>query len=272
MGLFDRRTKRKKNANSSSGNGAATDRPKQGPVSTVLSESRSERSEASHEDIVKRRFGPQKKEEVADMAKKLPPARSSAKQYTPMDTNSPELEVSGDSSELYELDSPELEVDPMAHIGSSTTITGDIVAEEDLEILGTVEGTVMLVNHRVAIGTGGIVKGQVHTGSVVVNGRIEGDVEATDVIEVCAGGFVGGNVKGPRVILHDGAIVIGGLDMSAALTKSGEKGAKQQPVEVMEEQPVVQPAKPQKIHTSAEPTKPTLKRVEVLPPEKANRR
>lgn len=206
------------------------------------------------------------------MAKKLPPARSSAKQYTPIDNSSPELEGSGESPELYELDSPELEVDPMAHIGSSTTITGDIVAEEDLEILGTVEGTVMLVNHRVSIGTGGVVKGQVHTGSVVVNGRIEGDVEATDVIEVCAGGYVGGNVKGPRVILHDGAIVIGGLDMSAALTKSSEKPAKPQPVDAASEQPIAQPQKAKKTHTSAEPTKPTLKRVEVLPPEKANRR
>jgi hypothetical protein len=43
-------------------------------------------------------------------------------------------------------------------------------------------------------------------------------VEATEVVEVRSGGTVCGNVKGPRVILHDGAIVVGGLDMSAALS------------------------------------------------------
>jgi cytoskeletal protein CcmA (bactofilin family) len=272
MGLFDRKSKRRTGKGSPSKGDPKGEAPKLGPVSTVLSESRGEGKEGSSEDIVQRRFGPgQKKEGADEMAKNLPPARRSEQPAATMSPKTPEPIVPLEVTEHSENESPELEVDPMAHIGRSTTITGDVVAEEDLEILGTVEGTVMLMNHRVCVGDGGLVKGQVHSGSVEVKGRIEGDVEATEVIEVCAGGYVGGNVKSPRVILHDGAIVIGGLDMSAALNGAHDKSAKR-PVEMVKETPVTQPKEPQKIHTSAEPTQPTLKRVEVLPPEKVNRR
>lgn len=268
MGLFDRKVKRRTQRKSPPRDDAGEDAPKLGPVSTVLTETRNEASadDPAREDIVQRRFGPASTEGI-DLGKNLPPKRKK-KEPEIIEPISPELVAPVDFADTSQLDSPELEVDPMAHIGSSTTITGDIVAEEDIEILGTVEGTVMLANHRVSIGDGGLVKGEVHSGAVVVIGKVEGDIEATDVVEVRAGGYVGGNVKCSRIILHDGAILCGGLDMSQALSGAGKAAAPK--VESTKEQPVVQVKEPKKIHTSAEPTKPTLKRVEVLPPEKAN--
>lgn len=144
---------------------------------------------------------------------------------------------------MHEIETPELEIDSMAHIGRSTTINGDIVADEDLEIDGTVEGTVTLTTHRLTIGEEGVVKARVQAASVVVSGRIEGDVSSPGMIEVKSGGFIGGNVKSPRVILHDGAIVIGGLDMSAALpkpnveTSTAETSARSTPEEASPESP-----------------------------------
>ncbi len=115
---------------------------------------------------------------------------------------------------------PALEVNPMAHIGSATTITGNIVAEEDLEIHGTIEGSVRLANHQVTIGTDGHVKASIDAQSVLVLGKVTGDVVAGDLVEVKPGGVVGGDVKAPRVIMHDGAVIVGGLDMSSALPSS----------------------------------------------------
>ena len=107
----------------------------------------------------------------------------------------------------------------MAHIGRATTITGNIVAEEDLEIQGTIEGGVRLVDHQLTVGNDGDVKANVEANVVMVYGRITGNVVATEVVEVEKGGIVGGDIKAPRIIMHDGAIVVGGLDMSAALPK-----------------------------------------------------
>lgn len=117
---------------------------------------------------------------------------------------------------------PALEVDPMAQIGRATTITGNIVAEEDLEIHGTVEGSVRLADHTVTVGEEGHVKASLDARTVLVQGRVTGDVVASDLVELRAGGVIGGDVKAPRVIMHDGAILVGALDMSASLPRSAE--------------------------------------------------
>ena len=95
------------------------------------------------------------------------------------------------------------------------------MAEEDLEIQGTIEGSVRLANHQVTIGAEGHVKASVDAEIVMVYGKITGDVVASDLVEVEKGGIVGGDIKAPRVIMHDGAIVVGGLDMSASLPNGG---------------------------------------------------
>ncbi len=176
-----------------------------GLVSGVLTGDRQGDGESPHGDIVERRFGP----------------GSDRSDPEPDDSPLPgTAEAPGlDEGDPDDIDDADLEVDPMAHIGRSTTITGDIDSDEDLEVQGTVEGAVRLASHLVTVGDEGLVKGRVAARAVVVAGRIEGDVAASERVEVRSGGFIGGNVEAPRVILQDGAIVIGGLDMSAALPK-----------------------------------------------------
>ena len=109
----------------------------------------------------------------------------------------------------------------MARVGHATTVTGRIVAEEDLEIQGTVEGSIRLASHRLTVGSDGSVKANVEAQTVLVRGRISGDVVASEWVEIMAGGLIGGDVKSPRVILHDGGVVVGALDMSASLSSRG---------------------------------------------------
>ncbi len=118
---------------------------------------------------------------------------------------------------------PILEIDPIPRVGFSTIITGKIVADEDLEIHGTVEGSITLHRHQLMVGIEGIVKAEVEANSVLVIGRITGNVTATDVVEVKSGGYIGGDVIAPRIIMADGAIVIGALDMTAAFPKDLER-------------------------------------------------
>ena len=186
-----------------------------GLVSSVLSVSPApdEGTDSPFQSIVERRFGPrggtdpQERDEVPSATGReetldlLPPIHRQDEQ---------------------DEESPSLEVDPMAHIGHATTITGNIVAEEDLEIHGTIEGSVRLVDHCVTIGGDGVVKATVEAHTVVVFGKITGDVSATERVEIHAGGIIGGDVRAPRVIMHDGAIVVGGLDMSAALPSAAK--------------------------------------------------
>jgi cytoskeletal protein CcmA (bactofilin family) len=187
-----------------------------GIVSGVLSTSAESEGLSQFGAVVERRFGPGPGPERDS----LPPRHVAADSaFNPcrdaIDAREAPRAVETDLDEGAE--SPNLEVDPMGLIGHATTITGDIVAKEDLEIQGTIDGSVRLVDHRLTIGSGGIVNASVEAHTVLVIGKITGDVIATELVEIKAGGVIGGDVKAPRVIMNDGAIVIGGLDMSAAL-------------------------------------------------------
>lgn len=201
-----------------------------GVVSSVLSSPGDPLAETPFGDVVSRRFGPASVQ--AGSASRLPPQHARGPTASEQDTtNDSSPQAARDARDRHRAvetlfgdqpATPELEVDLMAHIGRETTITGDIVAEEDLEIQGTVEGSVRLANHQVTVGSEGHVKASVDAQIVMVYGRITGDVVASELVEVEKGGIVGGDIKSPRVIMHDGAIVIGGLDMSASLPNSGE--------------------------------------------------
>jgi cytoskeletal protein CcmA (bactofilin family) len=197
-----------------------------GVVSGILSTSAESDGLSQFGAVVERRFGPDPERDslpprhvAADST--LNPGRDAFDEHEHRGTVETDLDEDAES--------PKLEVDPMALIGHATTITGDIVAEEDLEIQGTIEGSVRLVDHRVTIGSDGIVNATVEAHTVLVIGKITGDVIATELVEIKAGGVIGGDVKAPRVIMNDGAIVIGALDMSAALPISSGISASESP-------------------------------------------
>jgi cytoskeletal protein CcmA (bactofilin family) len=109
----------------------------------------------------------------------------------------------------------------MANIGKSITIKGDLSGNEDLQIDGTVEGRIDLPNNQLTIGPEGRVKAEVHAKSVVVIGHVTGNLSAADRIQVEATGIVDGDVKAPRLVIQEGAMVNGAVEMSGGHAKSG---------------------------------------------------
>ena len=110
-----------------------------GIVSGVLTTSAGSDDTSLFGSVVERRFGPDagREKEVS-----LDPADR------PTGDVFARHELSHAAEQLLhdeEAESPNLEIDPMAHIGTATTIVGNIVAEEDLEIQGTIDGSVRLV-------------------------------------------------------------------------------------------------------------------------------
>ncbi len=104
-------------------------------------------------------------------------------------------------------------------LGPASKVAGDLVADENLEIQGLVEGCVRARRSRVTVARDGLVQSRIEARSVRVQGTVRGNVSAEDWVEVKAGGVIRGDVRAPRVILHDGAIVTGRLDMSGAAVR-----------------------------------------------------
>jgi cytoskeletal protein CcmA (bactofilin family) len=104
----------------------------------------------------------------------------------------------------------------MATIGQSIVFKGELTGDEDLEIDGQVEGNVRLANNTLTIGSSGRVTAQVVAKSIIVIGRVKGNLTATERIEIQATGIVEGDVKAPRLNVQEGAVVNGGIDMTAS--------------------------------------------------------
>jgi cytoskeletal protein CcmA (bactofilin family) len=100
-----------------------------------------------------------------------------------------------------------------ATIGKAVRIKGDIYSEEDLFVDGNLEGIVEVLEHKVTIGPNGKVKASVKAREVVALGTIEGNVEATDKIEIRKDAKLVGDIKTARIIIEDGAYFKGSIDI-----------------------------------------------------------
>ena len=102
----------------------------------------------------------------------------------------------------------------MANIGKSITISGDLTGEEDLVIEGKVDGKVTLPNSELTIGANGSVKAEVSAKSVIVVGRVSGNVRGAERVEIQATGVVDGDVSAPKLVVVEGAVLNGSIQMT----------------------------------------------------------
>ncbi len=110
--------------------------------------------------------------------------------------------------------SPHREEGNMANVGKSITIKGDLSGDEDVLVEGKVEGKVQLPQNQLTVGANGTVEAHVEAKTVIITGRVAGDVVATERLEIQATGVVEGDVKAPRLIVEEGAILNGSITMT----------------------------------------------------------
>ena len=107
-----------------------------------------------------------------------------------------------------------------AALGKNVTIKGQIFAREDLMIDGEVEGTVECQEHRLTIGPNARVQAGLKAREIVIHGSIQGNVDATDKIDIKKEAKLVGDIKTSRIVIEDGAYFKGSIDISkSAATK-----------------------------------------------------
>lgn len=100
-------------------------------------------------------------------------------------------------------------------LGKTVAFNGELWADEDLILLGRVEGTITHTS-AVTVGPGGTVIGDIEARVVTVKGTVEGDIEATELVVVTPTGCVFGNIAAPRVGIVEGASFTGSVRMTVA--------------------------------------------------------
>ncbi|BBM02934.1 polymer-forming cytoskeletal protein [Microbulbifer sp. GL-2] len=98
-------------------------------------------------------------------------------------------------------------------LGEGINFRGELIGTEDLHVEGTVDGTVIMVGHNLSVGTGGAVTANIHAKNIVVEGTLDGDALADELIEIRNTAQVNGNLIAPRIKLDDGGKFRGSMDM-----------------------------------------------------------
>ncbi len=101
----------------------------------------------------------------------------------------------------------------MANIGKSITIKGDLSGNEDLVVEGNVEGKIELPNNQLTIGANGNVAASVTAKEIVIIGKVAGNVTGTERVEIESTGSVEGDVRAPRLVVQEGAVLNGAVEM-----------------------------------------------------------
>ena len=113
-----------------------------------------------------------------------------------------------------------------ATIGRSVVIKGEITGAEPLFIDGRVEGTITLTDNRVTVGRNGTVAANINAKEVVIMGKVNGNVECTDRLDIRGEGTLIGDVVTKRISVEDGAVMSGsvqvrGVEKAAAAAAGG---------------------------------------------------
>jgi cytoskeletal protein CcmA (bactofilin family) len=118
----------------------------------------------------------------------------------------------------------------IVNIGKSVVIKGELNGSEDLTIEGHVEGRIELKDHVLTIGPNGKIKAQVFAKAVIVLGEVNGNVTASEKVDIRDGGSVDGDIISPRVAIAEGAHFRGSVDMQRkGVQPSPQKAAGSQP-------------------------------------------
>ena len=116
----------------------------------------------------------------------------------------------------------------VVNIGKSVVIKGELNGSEDLTIEGQVEGKIELKDHVLTIGPNGKIKAQVFAKAVIVLGEVNGNVTATEKVDIRDGGSVDGDIISPRVAIAEGAHFRGSVDMQRKAGQQGQGAPQQQ--------------------------------------------
>ncbi len=100
-----------------------------------------------------------------------------------------------------------------AHIGKSVVIKGELSGSEDLYVDGVVEGTIELQGNNLVIGPNGKVRANVNAKGVVVQGKLEGNIRASERAELRKSAVAVGDIFTQRVAVEDGAYFKGKIDI-----------------------------------------------------------
>lgn len=122
-------------------------------------------------------------------------------------------------------------------VGHGTVLTGETYFHSMLRVDGQLTGKVGSEDGTLIVGSTGVVDADVSVAAAVINGTVNGDVSASEKLELGRTARVVGNIKTPRLLIEEGAILEGSCSMVGPIEQ-----LEQQAEEEVEEEPEAEEA------------------------------
>ena len=132
-------------------------------------------------------------------------------QYTPSTLNTQPIKTSTSPIE-------------QATIGRTVVIKGEISGSESLYIDGRVEGSLSFSDHRVTVGRNGVVAANITAREVVIMGKVTGNIQCSDRVDIRTEGSLTGDVVSHRISVEDGALLRGSVQLTPSEHKQEKSG------------------------------------------------
>lgn len=117
-------------------------------------------------------------------------------------------------------------------IAAGMSVTGDVETNGVVKIEGTVTGSI-LGARQVLLGRQGEIKGDVNAREVVLGGRVQGNVRASERVEIQATSVVNGDIVAKSIVVVEGGRINGAVRMDDAIESRQPELVKPQPVAVV---------------------------------------
>ena len=127
-------------------------------------------------------------------------------------------------------------------VGGGTVMTGEANFKAMMRVDGHLSGRVSSTSGTLIVGNNGTVDANIEVAVAVIHGTINGDIIATQRLELGRAAKVHGNIQTPSLIIEQGAIFEGSckmMQMSAAVDKSKKEVKKiDEPLDTSKVQPL----------------------------------
>jgi cytoskeletal protein CcmA (bactofilin family) len=111
-------------------------------------------------------------------------------------------------------------------LAEGTEIHGEVRFRDVLRVDGKITGKV-ISEKELVVGETGEVEADVEVGILSVSGRVAGTIHVKEKMEIHPKGRVVGDVtlEKPNLVIHEGGVFEGNIDMNAGKRKEGREGA-----------------------------------------------
>jgi cytoskeletal protein CcmA (bactofilin family) len=98
--------------------------------------------------------------------------------------------------------------DVQAHLGKGTEIEGKLSFKGSVRIEGQVDGEIF-AEDSVILGETAQIRAQIKAATIIVQGKVTGDLTAKTRIELRAPATLVGNIQTPSLVIHEGVVFEG---------------------------------------------------------------